>query len=90
MLRVCSLRGFTATSIGWRRRREEPRQVTIFSELGALRAIIGTAIPSARCHIITSAPRIDPGAANHLPSALFPSSRNLQMRKSVRQPGGAQ
>ncbi len=90
MLRVCSLREFTATSIGRSTRSEDSQQVATFSALGALRAIIGSVSPSARCRFITVATSNEPGATYTLPSALFPSSRNLVMRNLVRQPGGAQ
>lgn len=90
MQRVCSLRGITATSNGWRKQRDESRQVTLFSEPAALRATIGLVKTSARCHFIKIAAKIESGAKYVLLSASFPSTRDLGMCNSLCQPGGAQ
>ena len=89
MLRVCSTRGITAISILWRKKSEESRQVAIFSELGALRAIIGLDTTSALHRIVMFAARIKHGDTYPLQSTSFPSPRDLVMCNSIWQPGGA-
>jgi hypothetical protein len=89
MLRVCSSRGITATSILWREKREESRQVALYSEPRALRAIIEPVTTSALCHTIMIAARIEYCPTYNVHSAHIPSPRTLGKCNSIWQLGGA-
>lgn len=89
MLRVCSLRGIAAISILWRKKSEESRQVTYFSEPRTLRAIIGSVTTSACCRPIMIAARITYCPINSVQFARISSPRNLGKCNSIWQPGGA-
>jgi len=89
MLRVCLTRGISAISTLWHKKREESRRVTFFSELGALRAIIGLDTTSAPHRVVMFAARIEHGGTYPLQPTSFPSPRDLVMCDSIWQPGGA-
>ncbi len=89
MLRVCSPRGIAATSILWREKREESRQVALFSEPRALRPIIGSVTTAACCRPIMIAARIEYCPIYSVQSARISSPRNLGKCNSIWQPGGA-
>jgi hypothetical protein len=89
MLRVCSPRIITATSILWRENSEESRQVALFSEPRALRANIGSVTTPACCRPIMIAAKIEYCPIYSVQSAHISSPRNLGKCNSIWQPGGA-